>query len=176
MRLHVGAAGVEVDAHRRVAPVELMLVYVTPDGKTKDVPMKRQRLVFGRQAGCDVRVPSAGVSREHCEIRVEDGKAMIRDLGSSNGTYVDQHRVREAELSAGAVVTVGPAIFLVRIDGKPAAFDPKRVLAQGTKPVGSATTVRAPKGGLDEDENEGTSISDLDFDFLDDEEDDKKKL
>lgn len=136
--------------------------------------MKRARLLFGRQSGCDVRIPSAAVSREHCEVVLDGAGLKLRDLGSSNGTYVDQHRVREADLTAGSIIAVGPAVFVVCIDGKPASFDPKKALSQGAKPA--ATTVKsAGKGGLDDDANEGTSVSDLDFDFLDDDDEDTKK-
>lgn len=155
--------------------MHVTLVYVTPDGRTKDVPMKRARLLFGRQAGCDVRIPSASVSREHCEIVLDGSSLKLRDLGSSNGTYVDQHRVREADLAAGSIISVGPAIFVVCIDGKPASFDPKKALSQGAKPAAATTVKGAAKNGLDDDPNEGTSISDLDFDFLDDDDEDTKK-
>ena len=47
------------------------------------------------------------VSRRHAELRFEDDRWMLRDLGSSNGTYVNGRLVAEAEVRAGDVVHLG---------------------------------------------------------------------
>ena len=41
------------------------------------------------------------VSRRHAELRLHDGRWMLRDLGSSNGTWVNGRRVMEAEVAPG---------------------------------------------------------------------------
>lgn len=156
--------------------------------------MKRARLVIGRKKECDIRIPVSSVSREHCEVRVEGGKVMVKDLGSSNGTYVNRERVQEGELAAGSILAVGPGTFVVRIDGLPAEIDAKKAAATGSapEPVASARApgVRpaAPAGGggakpkpkptmedsdLDgSDELDGSS-AELDFDFLDEKDEPK---
>jgi predicted component of type VI protein secretion system len=114
--------------------VNVTLVAVDSDGKARDALMKRARLVIGRKEGCDIRIPVASVSREHCEFRVEDGKLFIRDMGSSNGTYVNRQRVQESQLAAGDLIAVGPAVFVVRIDGKPDKIDAANAFTQGSPP------------------------------------------
>ena len=65
--------------------------------------------VIGRVKGVDVVVPDDSVSRRHCSIWVGDGHtAIIRDLGSTNGTLVDNRMLRRdtAELRDGASILV----------------------------------------------------------------------
>ena len=47
------------------------------------------------------------MSRFHCEIVVEEGRALIRDLGSTNGTRVNERRVSRHGLQDGDVIRVG---------------------------------------------------------------------
>lgn len=155
--------------------------------------MKRARILIGRKKECEIRIPVSSVSREHCEIKVEGGKLKVRDMGSSNGTYVNRERIQEAELSAGQLLGVGPAVFVVVIDGEPAVVDGKDAYARGSAPepvaAAAAPGARPPKPGspapaakaplLDDDDldlrsPDDSSVSDFDFDFLDDEEDKKQ--
>ena len=48
--------------------------------------------IVGRQQGCQIRIVSSLVSRKHCELTERGGQLRIRDLGSSNGTYVNDSR------------------------------------------------------------------------------------
>lgn len=66
---------------------------------------------IGRSRDCDLTVAHPMVSRNHCEIFESDGKLMVRDLGSLNGTFVDGERVTEAEIPPKAEITVGPLTF-----------------------------------------------------------------
>lgn len=59
------------------------------------------KLVIGRAANCDVQLPANHVSRQHAEVQVSAGKLIVRDLNSSNGTFVNRKRVTEAELKSG---------------------------------------------------------------------------
>lgn len=188
--------------------MEVTLIVVQPNGKARPLTMKRARLLIGRKKECDVRIPVSSVSREHCEVKIENGKLMVSDLGSSNGTYVNRERIQEAELSAGQILAVGPAVFVVVIDGEPSVVDGKKAYAQGSAPepvaAARAPQVRpsAPSGSKpsasgakaggkpgakpaaksmsDSDDDmdlrspDDSSVSDFDFDFLDDDEDKKQ--
>lgn len=176
--------------------VEVTLVAVQADGQKREVRMKRSRLLVGRKPECDIRVPVPSVSREHCEIVLEGGKVKVRDLGSSNGTYVNRERVQEAELGPGSMLGIGPAVLVVRIDGEPAEIDAQQVLASGkapepvaaarapaarpqtptgAKPATGPGVGRPAKSADDSDDDldvgnlDDSSISDFDFDLLDDE-------
>lgn len=68
---------------------------------------------LGRGADADVRVEDPGVSRLHCEI-VLGTPAIVRDLGSTNGTLVDGQRVAQAALVDGSTISVGSTTLVYR--------------------------------------------------------------
>lgn len=73
--------------------------------------------VIGRGAEADVRLTDTGVSRRHAEIRVEGDTVQVRDLGSTNGTWVNGRRVQTATLLDGDRVTVGTTELVLRTAG-----------------------------------------------------------
>jgi pSer/pThr/pTyr-binding forkhead associated (FHA) protein len=63
---------------------------------------------IGRHDDCLIRIRSSQVSRRHCELHLDMGKLIVRDLGSSNGTFVNGKRVLgQQALKPGDVLTVG---------------------------------------------------------------------
>jgi hypothetical protein len=67
------------------------------------------RLVIGRSSRCQLVLAHDTVSRRHAELRIEDGRWLLRDLGSSNGTWVNGRRVVEAEVRPGDRLHLGGA-------------------------------------------------------------------
>jgi FHA domain/Domain of unknown function (DUF1707) len=65
------------------------------------------RLVLGRSSTCELVLADDTVSRRHAELRAEDGRWIVRDLDSSNGTWVNGRRVIEAEVRPGDVLHLG---------------------------------------------------------------------
>lgn len=76
-------------------------------------PLVRAITVLGRGTDADIRVEDPGVSRQHCEI-VVGNPATVRDLTSTNGTFVNGQRVEECALEDGAVVKIGGTAFTYR--------------------------------------------------------------
>jgi two-component system, NtrC family, sensor kinase len=67
-----------------------------------------QRVVgIGRDTGNAIRLHDTEVSRRHAEFRQSDGTFWVMDLGSSNGTYVNNKPIREAALQSGDHISVG---------------------------------------------------------------------
>lgn len=159
------------------------LVLVQADGKQSEIPVKKSVMVVGRQTDCQIRIPSADVSRHHCEIALADGRLTIRDLGSSNGTFVNKRRVAQSELAPGDLIAIADMVLVVKLDGKPASVDSDDALDDGqVLPVKPSTPAKstgpdaptrvtppAPKKSLLDD----SSVAD--FDFLDEDEDIKKQ-
>lgn len=101
--------------------MQLVLVMFRSDGDKRSFSLTRSTTVVGRKDDCDLRVPSEKVSRKHCRI-VKDGDVVrLEDLGSSNGTYHNGHRINTSEiLQAGDSIEIGPVVFVLQIDGSPA--------------------------------------------------------
>ena len=76
-------------------------------------PLVRAITLMGRGTDADIRVEDPGVSRKHCEI-VAGNPAIIRDLKSTNGTFVDGNRIDECTLTEGAIVKLGGTAFTFR--------------------------------------------------------------
>lgn len=63
--------------------------------------------VVGRGTECDIQLPDISVSRRHAQLFAQDGKFLVEDLGSTNGTYVNGESVSRRNLSAGDRIRVG---------------------------------------------------------------------
>jgi transcriptional regulator with PAS, ATPase and Fis domain len=66
-----------------------------------------ERAVIGTHETADLVLTDRTVSRFHCEITLSEGKAVLRDLGSRNGTLVDGVSVMQAHLRSGSSLTLG---------------------------------------------------------------------
>lgn len=94
------------------------------NGQRKDIPISNPLTVIGRGADCGLRIPLSSVSRRQCEVSLAGQQLKVKDLGSSNGTYVNNKRVNEATLKAGDRLLVGPVVFTVQVNGKPDEIKP----------------------------------------------------
>ncbi len=75
---------------------------------------------IGRHDDCLIRIKSAQVSRRHCEVFEVSDKLTIRDLGSSNGTFVNGKKVSgQQALKPGDELTVGAVTLRVAKLGQP---------------------------------------------------------
>lgn len=72
-----------------------------------------QHAVLGRDSSCDITIPGTHLSRRHAELAVSGNKLLVRDLGSSNGTFVNDKQVTETELQAGDTIRFDVLIFTV---------------------------------------------------------------
>ena len=78
---------------------------VTSAGRPR-IRLDRVLVVVGRHPDCDVRLDSPRVSRWHCCLSEVDGEVWVRDLGSTNGTWIDGRRVRSGSLRTGDVLAI----------------------------------------------------------------------
>ena len=70
-------------------------------------PLDRDVLVIGRLAGSEVEIQDPGASRKHAEIRRQGPDFVLVDLGSTNGTLLNDAPVSEATLENGDRITIG---------------------------------------------------------------------
>jgi len=84
---------------------------ISPDG-TQSFDLKMHApLIVGRAPTCDLSVPDPTISRRHAELIVDDEQVTLRDLGSSNGTFVNGRKVAAATLEVDDLVAFGKVAF-----------------------------------------------------------------
>jgi adenylate cyclase len=108
-------------AFRLVATTGSPSVLVT-EGRTFQV---------GRSAACDLPVQDPTVSRRHAELEETSAGVRVRDLGSTNGTYLDGVRVIDALATPGSRVAFGKVDFDV-VSEQPAAPPPEDLIGEGS--------------------------------------------
>src|SRR5436190_15822196 len=77
-----------------------------------------ETVIIGRGLECAIRTDDAMVSRLHAQIRLENGRFVIEDKGSSNGTLVNNNRVQKQALTHNDVVQCG-SIWIRYIEDGP---------------------------------------------------------
>lgn len=88
-------------------PVHLLLL-LDDNAPAKRMPLRRLPLTIGRAAPADLILPGGTVSRRHCLLDLREGRLLISDLGSTNGTFVDDVPVEAATvLHDGATIAIG---------------------------------------------------------------------
>jgi predicted Zn finger-like uncharacterized protein len=85
--------------------------------KGKAFPIDKPRVVLGR-AGADIVVPDTEVSRKHCLLEVHGPTATLKDLGSTNGTYVDGQRVETRELEHMTEFRIGGSVLIFTVSAR----------------------------------------------------------
>ena len=93
----------------------LLKVSIFREGrKQQEVATEKKSIVIGREAGCDIVLEDRTVSRRHAEIEVGEDAVVLKDLGSSNGTYVNRERIESHTLAPNDAVTIGSFGLKVR--------------------------------------------------------------
>ena len=76
------------------------------------IPLNRRKFLIGREQDCQLRPNSEMVSRHHCVFSLDDFSVRLRDLGSTNGTFVNGTRItKETVLSDSDHVVIGNLEF-----------------------------------------------------------------
>jgi hypothetical protein len=99
---------------------------------------------LGRGAANDFQIDHPSVSGSHCQIVLENGGAIIRDLGSTNGTFINRAPVTEAALQAGQTIHLGGVEIMFQGDGPASATVTAQPLP-AQAPVARAISV-TPRG------------------------------
>lgn len=91
--------------------LQAKLIVVAGDVKTKEVTLKLP-VIIGRGREATLTVPHALISRLHCQITEREGRLFVKDLGSLNGTFVDNYRIDEEHLLLpDQLLTLGTITF-----------------------------------------------------------------
>ena len=96
------------------APGGTATLTMTQNGAAKTIAIRKERTIVGRLPECDVVVDDPGASRHHAEIRRVGPAFVLSDLGSTNGTLVNDHPVGEQALADGDRITIGNTVLEFR--------------------------------------------------------------
>ncbi|MCZ3386683.1 MAG: DUF3662 and FHA domain-containing protein [Actinomycetia bacterium] len=94
-------------------PVDLHLPRAWLDVAGQQVPLTQDVSIIGRGTEADVVVADPGTSRRHAMLRLRPTPSIV-DLGSTNGTLVDDIRAEQSDLSDGSVITLGSTRIVFR--------------------------------------------------------------
>jgi len=111
------------------------LVIQNSDGATEVIQLKKGLNRLGRSAVNDFVIVDPSVSRLHCEIEVRDDGIFVRDLDSSNGTFVDGQPVTNAQLYPGQTLQLGQVRMLVEQAPVPVSEPAKNCYNHPTQPA-----------------------------------------
>src|SRR3954466_15711662 len=115
----------------------MALRFLSPDGTQSYDLRDGVPLIVGRAPTCDLPVFDPTISRRHAELRSEDSTLHLRDLGSSNGTFLNGEKIESATASVDDLVSFGKVGFRLA-SFRPATPPPPLVI----QPQAGATIVR----------------------------------
>src|SRR5215813_13704121 len=98
------------------------------------IPLEKAIVLIGRQADCDVSLTlSRKISRKHCCIAQVNNSFIVRDLGSTNGVFLNGNRIqKEATLEMGDNLVIGDVHFRLQNEATPSPLPAeKRHAASG---------------------------------------------
>jgi len=90
---------------------EACLVVISGTELGKKYPLSRSSTLIGRSPKTDIQLDEDSISRNHAMIVNEGQRVLVRDLGSTNGTYVNDVPVKELELRDADLLKIGRTIF-----------------------------------------------------------------
>jgi hypothetical protein len=97
------------------------LVILKGRSASQAIPIGAGASTLGRQPGCEVTLKSSQVSRKHCQIFEKDGQLQVKDLGSSNGTFVNGKKIEDVHpLEQGDILALGTIEFRIESASAPA--------------------------------------------------------
>lgn len=97
-----------------------ILIILSGKHQGKRLTLPEGEAVIGRDESCQIRLATNEVSRQHCRLMCDGDRVVVYDLGSRNGTLVNDVAIHgHAELQAGDILRVGPVAF--QLAGKKSA-------------------------------------------------------
>jgi len=140
----------------------------------KSIPITLSQFLIGRDPQCNLRPASAVISKRHCAILIKDGKVLVRDFDSTNGTFVNDEPLKgEREVHHDDNLRVGPLTFRLTIEvtppvNKPTPPPPKSIESSDDDSVAAMLLALqddagGPSSGLKDQDGvpQGSTVMDL---------------
>lgn len=98
----------------------IKLTITEKGGEPRPLSFEKEEVTIGRVQGNDIVLPKGNISKRHSKLQMSDGKLVVADLKSTNGTYVNGRKISDpVPLQNGDRIFVGD--FLIVVDGPSAA-------------------------------------------------------
>jgi len=113
------AGAAVVDAGTRVFEVPVLrspdatIEVREPNRAARKIQANGTPIHIGRSPDCELVLRDSRVSRRHARLTGRDGVLVLTDLGSTNGTRVNGHRITEVVLGAGDRITIGETVLTI---------------------------------------------------------------
>lgn len=131
-----------------------MRLVITAGPRTGMVfPLRKRPITIGRDRGATIRVEENRVSRNHATLELQDGAWLLRDLGSTNSTYLNGDPITQAVLKDGDKIRVGSTEIafvtqeLTTVDSSPRAADAQQAV-DDAEPVSIAMDLQSLQASL----------------------------
>jgi pSer/pThr/pTyr-binding forkhead associated (FHA) protein len=124
--------------------------------------LKAEKTTVGRVEDNTFQIPDPSVSSHHCEILLKGNEVTIRDLNSTNGTFINGQQITEASLKPSQILRLGQVE--VRLEGDQATTSQKKtldhtqVVPQGIKFEELGQMAKSGNPGFEKKSNKGTKI------------------
>ena len=114
----------------------------------REIAIAGNQFVIGRDEDCNLRPASPAISKKHCAVYYKAGEPFVKDLGSTNGTFLNDEPVEgERALVEGDRVRVGPLDFTVKTLGAQSDSTPLPNALKSVATPSSATTLKPATPG-----------------------------
>ncbi|MFO0727535.1 MAG: sigma 54-interacting transcriptional regulator [Myxococcota bacterium] len=108
------------------APVRCQLVVIEGPDQGRATVIGDQELIVGSEASADLVLTDDRVSARHLSIRAEDGRFVLTDLDSKNGTLYEGSRIAQAAVPPGATLRLGRSFLRILPDRQPLSIQPSQ--------------------------------------------------
>src|SRR6267143_1012157 len=131
--------------------------------ENQEIELSPDPMTVGRASACNIRIADAGVSSKHAKIWCEEGQYFLMDLGSTNGTFVNDRDVDREQLNDGDLIMFGMTkASFVGEKPKPRASPNRpqqRLAAPPARNPARAAAVAAPEGIVTDEPRRNASPS-----------------
>ncbi|OGR50017.1 MAG: hypothetical protein A2X40_09425 [Elusimicrobia bacterium GWC2_65_9] len=107
----------------------------------KEIPFDKDSLSVGRKSDNDIVIDNPAISGHHCRIVRQGGTSFVEDLESTNGTFVNERRIKQSGLHHNDVIGLAKHALVFIEDAPP----PEDAPAPAAGPAGDATMVISPQ-------------------------------
>lgn len=92
------------------------LVILTGKNRGMKLTLPQRDVVVGREPGCDITLATHEISRRHCLLKIAGESLTVQDLGSRNGTWLNDVRIeKETRIGQGDILRIGPMLFRAEV-------------------------------------------------------------